>query len=163
MFSVGDMVVYGNNGICEIMDITDLDMTGSMRTYYVLAPIVKKENRIYSPVDNGKVVMRALVSVDEAKSILEHLSEIPFLEVENEKMIEMKYREVMATCDLINVIGMMKTIWHKQAKRMAVGKKITSTDDRYLKRAQDAVYAELAMALHQSREEVEQQICSVKA
>ena len=51
-------------------------------------------------------------------------------------------------------ISLVKSLRHKQAKRVADGKKITSTDERYLKRAEYGVVSELALSLGMEREEV---------
>ena len=56
MFEKGEYIVYGHNGICEVEDITHLNLSGvdKGKLYYVLAPLTKKESRIYYPVDREK-------------------------------------------------------------------------------------------------------------
>ena len=56
MFEKGEYIVYGHNGICEVEDITHLNLSGvdKGKLYYVLAPLNKKESRIYYPVDREK-------------------------------------------------------------------------------------------------------------
>lgn len=157
MFAVGDYVVYGSNGICMVKDITNIDIPGapSDRMYYLLLPIGLKESKIYSPVDNTKVIMRSVLTADEANALLKEIDAIPEMMEVNDKMMESKYKEAIASCDLKQLVSLIKTIKKKQQKRLDEGKKITSTDERYLKKAEDALFDELTIALGKGREEVE--------
>ncbi len=156
MFAIGDLVVYGSNGICEVKDIAPVDIPGasSERMYYYLSPVGAKESRIYSPVDNVKVVMRHVISKEEALGIIDNIGEIPELEIVTDKLMEMKYKEVIASCDIRELIGMIKTIKKKQEKRHAEGKKITATDERYFKKAEEALVNELGISLSLDRDAV---------
>lgn len=44
MFQIGEYVVHGNDGICEVKDITQLELPGgsSKRQYYLLVPQRKR-------------------------------------------------------------------------------------------------------------------------
>ena len=41
MFNVGDFVLNATNGICEIVDEVDLDMSGNkqIKSYFLLVPV----------------------------------------------------------------------------------------------------------------------------
>ena len=45
MFEKGEYIVYGHNGICEVEDITHLNLSGvdKGKLYYVLAPLNKRK------------------------------------------------------------------------------------------------------------------------
>ena len=70
VFQKGEYVIHGSNGVCLVTDITHLDMPGSdrKRLYYVLQPLNVRDSRIYSPVDNTKVLMRKILSREERRS-----------------------------------------------------------------------------------------------
>lgn len=60
MFQVNDVVVYGNHGVCKIMDVGPLSMSLADKNtiYYTLCPVYqRKESRI----QDGKKI----TSVDE--------------------------------------------------------------------------------------------------
>lgn len=156
MFTIGDYIVYGNDGICMVKDISQIDIPGapSGRVYYLLSPVALKESKIYSPVDNAKVIMRKIISKEEAADLIKNMDAIGEIPVTDDKSMEVKYKEMIASCDLEQLISLVKTIRRKQNKRISEGKKITSTDDRYLKRAEEAVCNELMLALDMEREEV---------
>lgn len=156
MFTVGDYIVYGTDGICIVKDISQIDIPGapSGRTYYLLSPVGVRESKIYSPVDNTKVVIRKIISKEEAAELLKKLDAIQEIPVTDDKVMEQQYKEMIASCDLMQLFSLVKTIRKKQNKRISEGKKITSTDDRYLRRAQEAICSELMLALDKDREEV---------
>ena len=54
MFEPGDYVVYGMKGVCQVEEITELDMKGTAegRLYYVLLPFFQKGSTIFTPVYN---------------------------------------------------------------------------------------------------------------
>ncbi len=162
MFSVGDFVVYGRSGICEVIDITTMKMSGVPvdKLYYVLRPYKDKNGKISTPVDNDKIVIRAVISEEEAKDLLHQMAEIPELEIPSEKMRETMYKESIRSCDCINLIKLIKTVRTRKHERLAIGKKITATDERYVKMAESSLYSELSMALGIQETEMEEYISS---
>lgn len=53
MFRKGDYIVYGSTGVCEVLDVTTMQMDGipDDKLYYVLRPYQKKESEIFTPVE----------------------------------------------------------------------------------------------------------------
>ena len=75
MFEIGEYVVYGVKGVCRIEDITHIDISGAdkNRLYYVLAPIGDANGKIYVPTDNQKIVIRRVISKEEAEKLIQEL------------------------------------------------------------------------------------------
>lgn len=63
MYSKGDIVVYGMNGICEIGEVSTLDINGvaKEKEYYTLYPR-SNDGKIYFPVDSATSKMRNILS-----------------------------------------------------------------------------------------------------
>ena len=160
MFEVGTYVVYGNTGICKIEDITSLDMPGANndRLYYVLSSVKGKSNRDFIPVDNTKVVLRTVIDEASAKELLERFHDIPEIEADNDKLREELFKEFTKRCDCECWIAMIKTIYTRKKERIAQGKKVTATDERYYRLATEHLYNELAFALEIETGEVEEMI-----
>ena len=68
MFETGEYVVYGRTGICQVTGVTTMKVDGSSaeRLYYVLKPGGETEGKIFTPVEGGKQVLRAIISKEEA-------------------------------------------------------------------------------------------------
>ena len=160
MFEIGTYVVYGNTGICKIEDITTLDMPGANndRVYYVLSSLRGKSNRDFLPVDNTKVVLRNVIDEKSAKELLDRFDAIPEIQADNDKLREEQFREFAKRCDCECWIAMLKTISTRKKERIAQGKKVTATDERYYRLATEQLYNELAFSLEMEISEVEEMI-----
>lgn len=160
MYSIGDYVVYGTRGVCQVTDIgpvgiESMDLT---RDYYNLQPVYSTSNNIFCPVDNTKVIIRPILSVAEANELIESIPELESIEVVVDKQREAIYKESFATCDCKELIRIIKTIYYRRIERMNEGKKITALDERYFKMAEDNLYGELALSLGVERQEVSNRI-----
>ena len=94
MYDIGDYVVYGHNGICRVEDITNPGFSGvdKDKKYYVLQPLNTKGSRIYSPVNNKKVLIRSVMTSEEAEKFIEEIPMVEVLWIGNEKMREESYK-----------------------------------------------------------------------
>lgn len=162
MFEKGEFIIYGSKGICAVQDITTLNMDGAVkdRLYYVLSPNNQKESKIFVPVDSNKTIMRRLISKMEADELIEKIPEIQEIWVENDKLREEKYKECMRTCECREWVRIIKTLYVRMQKRIAQGKKVTATDERYFRMAEENLYSELSIALGIPKGEMEQYIAA---
>lgn len=162
MFKIGDYIVYGHNGICRVEDITHPDITGadSGRIYYVLIPEKSKDSRLFCPADNDKIVIRKIISADEAVEIIEESKTIEPLSISNDRMRDDSYKSVMKSCDPRRCVQVIKALLIRKREREISGKKITATDEKYLKMAEAELCDELAIATGLAREDIKEQIIS---
>ncbi len=60
MFEKGDLVTYGCKGVCEVKNITTLNLEGipKDRLYYEMQSMVNAGSRIFSPVGQEEKKMR---------------------------------------------------------------------------------------------------------
>lgn len=149
MFETGDYVVYGHNGICQVMGVTTMDMPGisKERLYYILCPEGQKEGKIFTPVDNDKMVLRKVMKQEDAEKLIAEIPSIEILEVMDEKRREEQYKECIKSCECRELIRIIKTIYLRKQERLSQGKKVTAVDERYLKMAEDNLYSELSILL----------------
>lgn len=160
MFEKGEYVVYGTKGVCQVEDITHVDMPGAdkERLYYVLCPVHNTSGKIFSPIDNQKIVMRKVISEDEAKELIAEIPSIGELWISNEKEREAKYKEAVLSCDYKDWVGVMKTLYIRKQRRIAQGKKVTALDEKYLHLVENELYDELSIALHIPANQMERHI-----
>ena len=157
MFEKGEYIIYGTSGVCKIEDITTMNMANvpKDKLFYVLSPSSQKGGRIFTPVDNSKAVMRRVLSKEEAAQLIDEIPVIEELWITNEKMREEKYKECMRSGDCREWIKIIKTLYLRKQERTAQGKKITATDERYLKMAEDYLYSELEIPLEIPKAQME--------
>ena len=76
MFAVGDLVVYGGEGVCRVESIgpSGLRYDGGDKTYYHLAPLYRS-GTVMTPVDTA-VMMRPIISRDRAMELIAALPQL---------------------------------------------------------------------------------------
>lgn len=160
MFEVGEYIVYGIKGVCRVEDITHIDISGADkdRLYYCLAPVGGNTGKIYAPIDNQKVMMRRIITKEEANQLIEELPEIELLWVPDDRQREAKYKEALNTCDYRAWVSIVKTLYLRKKERVAQGKKITALDERYMRTAENELYSELSLTLGIPKDQMEDYI-----
>lgn len=159
MYKIDEYVVHMTGGICQIKDITSLAISGADkdRKYYLLVPLNAKSSKVYVPVDNDNA-MRKICSGEEAKALIDDVATIEELNIDNDKLREARYREVIKSCDLHDLVSVLKNLNTRRNIRLKEGKKTTATDDKYLKIAGENLCSELAFALGKDKSEIKQMI-----
>lgn len=160
MFDVGEFVVYGNEGVCKVDQVGPINMDGARkeRIYYTLVPVYSKGSKVFTPVDNCNIIIRPIITEDEANKLIENITSIDALWVNDDKKREESYKSAIKQCDVREYVRIIKSLYEKKQIRIAEGKKTSTSDDRYLKLAENFLYGELAVALGIEREEVEEYI-----
>lgn len=157
MFEKGDYIVHGSHGVCQVEGVTKLDMPGvdKDRLYYVLSPVSSKGGRMYSPIDNGKVAIRRILSKEEALELIDDIPNIEQFVIVNDKQREVQYKEAIRACDCRALVRIIKTLYHHKQERLAEGKKSTSVDEKYFQIAEENLYSELAISMGREKNSIE--------
>ena len=157
MFKKNDYIVYGSAGVCRVEAVGPLSVAGMSQTkeYYTLEPVYEKGSRVFTPVDNEKVVMRPILSREESDRLIDEITGLDPLQIADERSREDTYKEAMRKCDCREWVRVIKTLHQRIEERFAQGKKATSSDEKYLHLAQDSLYGELAFSLSIPKEKVE--------
>ncbi len=158
MFKVGDYIIYGNNGVCKVVDIGNIDSPGISkdRIYYTLCPLYTKGNKIFTPADNQKVKMRSVLTKEEATDLIDDIKNIDSLWILDEKKREMEYKEAFRKCDCRELVKIIKTIYMRKQMRLTEGKKLTAGDKKYFDMAEESLYSELAIPLEMNKDAVKE-------
>lgn len=154
MYQIGEHVVYGAGKVCEVEEITEMKVSNEKKLYYVLHPIHKANEKIYVPVKNEEKSMHKVISKEDALTIIDAIPDVEPLAVTNERMREQHYKDLMKEKDYYSLIKLIKSIHIRNEKRLARGKKTTTTDAYYLSIARGAFENELADALDLETDEI---------
>ena len=135
MFEIGDKVVYGVVGVCEVEQIDTPPIKGISGDYYFLQPVFDSKGIIYSPIDSNKVMIRSIMTVKECDKLKERARNCKKDEELSEKVTPMQYDE--------------------RAKDL---RKMKSADSRMLLAARKLLYGEFAAAYNQVFDEVAEEM-----
>lgn len=150
MFQKGDLIVYGNTGVCRVEEVGSLkDVRGvdPEKHYYTLQPFYQL-GVIYAPVDTP-VFMRPVLSRDAAEEVI---SRIPDIQEEaylgkDQKLLSDHYRSFLDTHRCEDLVQIIKTVYSRNSNSRKNGKKPGQVDQRFMKRAEDLLYGEFAVSL----------------
>jgi len=162
MFEKEQCIIYESAGICKVMDIKKIDIDGMSRDklYYILEPLNMKGSKIMTPVEGNKSCMRSILTKEEANDLIHHIEEVELMWIPNEKQREENYKDALRTCDSRKWVGIIKTLYLRKQDRISQNKKLPDMDEKYLTKAKEYLYGELAVALGISKDEVEEYITS---
>ncbi len=161
MYQVGDLIFYGNTGVCEVKGITtrDAGKANDKELYYVLEPVYQN-CKIFIPVNTTEVFMRPVISKDEAKQLIDT---IPTLQVETyedytSSQLTECYESLIKTHDCADLIELTMSIYTKKQLAEQKKHKFGAIDDKFMKRAEELLFGELAIALDIPKEKVPEYI-----
>ncbi|MDY5577497.1 MAG: CarD family transcriptional regulator [Lachnospiraceae bacterium] len=154
MYEIGDYIVKAVYGVCRVEDILHMNMSGTDKLYYMLIPIEDKGAKIYVPTDTVDIGIRKTMTKEEAWEFIERIPEIEETWIDNEKLREKRYKEVVRSCKPDDLVGIIKTTYLRKKRRLEQGKKNTAVDERYLKMAENHLYSELGFALDKDKDEI---------
>lgn len=159
MFQKGDLIVYGNTGVCKVEDVgipQHVSAAQEGRQYYTLTP-VHSTGTIYAPVDSP-VFMRKVITPQQAMDLIAsipHIRENPCRN-RDQKLLAEHYRSLLQSHDCQDLVQLIKTVYLKQQTMNECGKKPGITDMQYRKRAEILLHGELSAVLGIPLEEIPQ-------
>ena len=145
MYQIGDIVVYGTEGIAEIGEEIEREFDGQKLKYLVLHPLEKKTETVYVPVGNEKAMIDALPQ------------ERPDW-IKNDRERQKVYRDTLLFGSSREVLAMARALYLHQVEQLARGKKLHASDERFMRDAEKMIFGELAYVLGITQEEVLQRL-----
>ena len=108
-----------------------------------------------TPVDT-RVLMRPLLTGQEVQELIAQLDQLPEEQAESHSTRAIKdlYHQVVASYDCKRLAGLIKVVCRRRSWAIHHGRKVSQMDERYLRRAEDALYGELGAVLGLPREDV---------
>lgn len=156
MFQPGNLIVYGNCGVCRVVSVGKLESptVDPDRLYYTLKPVFGNEI-IYIPVDSD-TYMRPTISKEQAEDLVRQIPQIQedVYVSRNLTMLKEHYEEAFHSHQCRDLVQLIKSIYSKKEKAIGEGKRIGQVDTRYMKRAEELLYGELSVALEIPRDNV---------
>ena len=153
--------MYGGTGVCRVMDIVAKRFSRAEpeKLYYVLQPLYSS-GTITTPVENGKVFTRPVITRDEAIALIDT---IPGIHAEayhnsNLQQLENYYRSEMESHDCRDLLRLTMSTYRKKVEREQAKLKFGAVDRRYMERAENLLFGELAVALDIDRDNVQRYI-----
>ena len=155
MYQPGDMIIYGSTGVCKVKEITTPEcQKGGEKLYYALEPLYQ-DGVIYTPVES-KVFMRPVITEEEAEALIDKIPTMETAAYHNSVLRELEehYAAYLKSHECGDLIELAMSIYAKKQDLASQHRKFGAVDERFMKRAEDLLYGELAVALKIDRDQV---------
>ena len=156
MYSIGDKIIYGENGVCTVEKIEPLSMSGAPKDklYYYLSPLVGS-GTYFAPVDTG-IFMRSVMSRDEAEALIDAMPGIAPAVCNDNRFnhVDAFYKELFRQHSCEALVAIVKGLRQRREERKTKSSRAEAT----MKRAKDMLHGELSVALDMDFGEVEEYI-----
>ncbi len=149
--------MYGSEGVYTVdqYSASPVDKTDT-RKFYILRPVHGPAgNIIFTPVDNDKVKMRAVMNREEALKFIDSIPCIPTLVIEREKSRRDVYKNALASAEMKNYVSIIKTVMERREEYAKQKRRVSESDNDYENKAKFCVHGELSIALGIHIDEVE--------
>jgi len=160
MFQKGEYIMYSHYGVCYIDDIEEKTIDKETKPFYIMHPFNEK-SKIMTPVDNDKVRMRPIMPADEAQEVLDSVSADNIFNVTDRKKKDQLYTQIIKEGNPMQLIKVITSILIDEQEKIAAGKKISTTDKRFLDRTEKLLYPELSLALGLEVETIKERVTSL--
>lgn len=160
MYQIGEFIVYGNNGVCEVVDIGPINIGGVNKNteYYTLKPIHETGN-IFVPTDTS-VFIRRVSTYDEVQNLIKSIPSINEIEYDekNARLLQMHYMKLLETHECENLLTILAITESKKSIALKSGRKFGQIDDKFMKIARSLIDDEFSVALGIDKGNVEEYI-----
>ncbi len=156
MFYAGDMIIYGSVGVCKVEDVDTNSITGVPREYYILRPVDTDRSIIYVPTDNEKLTskMHPMYSKKEMENIISDTSGRKIDWVENDNDRSEKYRAIVSSGKIDDMIMLFRTLHDFMQYRESVGKRLPRHEEIIYKDVFRILSEEFSTAMKLSSDEM---------
>ena len=150
MFRVSDVVVYGSQGVCEIIGIEDRKISGENKAYFVLKPKDDKGTTFYVPTWNEKAwgKMRKVMTKEDVDALIDSMPLKKPAWIANDNERKEAYKQILTSGDQAAIISMIQAIFLHKEERQSEGKRLHMSDEHFLKDAEQLLYNEWQYVLN---------------
>lgn len=160
MYQVGDRVLYGVHGVCQVIDLQKQTINRKSVEYYVLEPVTQEGTRYFVPSQNEKAVakLRPVLTVAQVDALLNNVgaADVPWIDDENDR--KRCYMDLITAGDRLSLLGMVRTLRNHRQLQQLEGKKFHVNDAVLLKEAEKLLFGELSAVLSIPYDQVESYI-----
>lgn len=155
MFKINEYIMYGNVGVCQVVDISQEKFSNSIkREYYVLNPVNSKNTVIKIPVDNKIIAMRKVLSKEDIGLLINDIDNLEVFFIENERERNAQFKSMLKTGKCEDLFTIIKSLHSDKKIQKSLGKKLSKGDDEIMQTAEKLLNEEFAFVLDILPEEV---------
>lgn len=153
-FKIGDLVIHCREGLAKISSISDVDG----RQFYLVISQRQGNETIYVPVDKADLIVRPLMSVEEADEIIAYMKGIELEFNRNTKQRRDAFKKKLSSGDVHELAYLFRQ--YQLFKKYPEEVKLGPMDIDMLSYATDNLLDEFSLTYNIPREKIEEVIYS---
>lgn len=154
LFKLNDTVMYGGHGACTLVEISEKDFGGEVKSYYVLRPAFSGSSVFYVPIDSEVLTskMRSLKCADAIKDIV--AASAPSEWIFDDRTRQNGLKKIIDGGGTETLVSSYKMLFIRQAELVEEGKKLRAADDRYMRDIEKLLVEEFSFAFCIKKDEL---------
>lgn len=156
MYKINEIVAYSSQGICEITEICQREIAGTVMDYYVMKPVFDSRSTVFVPVSNEKLVsrIRKTMTASEASELLENINSGEILWIDNDAMRRDLYQSILTEGQPEKLASLFRTLVLRKRTLEECSRKLRSTDETCMRSAEKLIARECSYASGEPQEEL---------
>ena len=157
-FELGEIVLYGLNGVCRIASIEEREQG----LYYILVPVHKPRTTLMVPVNNETLVsrMRYMPSAEEVEESIARAVRTDPTWIDDTSSRKEHAKDVLANGSEYDLLMLCRSFYQHKEYVLSIGKKSTSSDASILRSVQDRIRDEFSVVFGIEPSDVDEFISS---
>lgn len=149
-YKIGDYVLYGFSGSCQVIEIGPLSFGGPDKIYYSLKPVYDSRSTIYVPLNKEDEIVRKVITKPEAEEVLETIMHRQSKEMTLERDV---CEAVLKSGDNVEVSQVIRQLRSLRKENRKNHKGLNISEERILRDAERIFFSEIATAFEMTMED----------
>ena len=158
MFEVGDVLVYTDGKIYEIVDLVERDFGVGIQQYYQLKQNSmykdEKNTMVFTPVSRAERDCRSLMSRNEVIELIDSYHSIEPIWISDSKQRKVVFSEYAHSKDPKQILKLFKSLLKRHEELRDTNKSLTFTDKKLMEKVKTDFIVEFSLVLNLSFDEV---------
>ena len=149
MYKIGQRVVYGVHGVCQIIDLQTQMVNRKKVEYYVLEPVSQSGSCFFVPSQSATALskLRPILTREEIDHLLSTKQINDNVWIDDESQRKQYYRQLLVEGRCDDMLNMIRALHIHKQEQLSSGKKFHISDANFLKDAEKVVYSEFSIVL----------------
>lgn len=160
MIQVGDRVVYGVQGVCDVVECETRTVNKKQVIYLVLEPLGQPGSRYLVPSQNEAALakLKKLLTRKELEDLIHSDLIRKDHWIQDEGQRKQAYRELITGSDRQKLMGMVHSLYRHREKQMEQGRKMHICDENFLRDAEKLLAGEISVVMNLDADQARQYI-----
>ena len=162
MFSIGEAVLYGNEGVCIIERLEEMKVGRTKAQYYVLRPVYRNSSTLFIPAASQALLekIRPILTKEEIHALLTQASQEEGEWIEDPAERKTAYQNILSGGDRALLLRTLRLVYRHRDTLNQKGKHLRNADEQFLRDAEKLLHSELAFVLDIPQARVQEYIRS---